>query len=297
MTEKEGKMEIYDTYCCFRNKNEKAGARILWEVTSRCNMRCSFCHVSPKKECSFEEIQKIISKLKQIRVKDIIVSGGEPLVREDIFNILDLLKENNFELDFCTNATLITEENAKILKNYLSEISVSLDSIDEEHLNLLGNKEGICKQVIQGIKTLVASGHVVHLICTVNKKNCNILRKIMNAAEGLGVHSITFLGLVENNIFDKKENKNTVLSKEQMEMVRKEITSMRKETKGLIINSKRIFPRKQSDFCQAGRGILGISSEGMLYSCILHQEKGYDLLSDSFSFQNTNFDRYTSCIK
>ena len=288
---------MYDSYCCFRNRDEKRGVRILWEITSKCNMKCSFCHVAPKKDCSYDEICFILDKLSNIKIKDIIISGGEPLVRDDIFDILQVLKEKDIEMDLCTNATLITEEKALLLKKYLSEISVSLDSIDDEHLNLKGSSNGYIQQIINGIQILVSSGHNVHLICTVNKKNYNILENIMTKAEKLKVHSLTFLGLVESNIYDKSMNKSNVLEKYELDKVRKDIMDLRKCTSKLIINTKRIFFKNECESCEAGKKILGISSEGKISPCILHQEEGVDMLKKDFCIENINFNHYNSCIK
>ena len=76
-----------------------------------------------------------------IGVSEIILSGGEPLTRTDIFDIVELLKTNNFNLDICTNAYCLNQNIAKKLSEYFREISVSLDSFQESVHNSLRLKK------------------------------------------------------------------------------------------------------------------------------------------------------------
>ena len=100
----------YDSICCFRGSDHSSNKRLLWEITTTCNLSCDFCHrnrdidYGPK----IERIKEIIPFIKEISIKEIIISGGEPLLREDIYEIINTLKEEGFKIDMCTNGTTIT---------------------------------------------------------------------------------------------------------------------------------------------------------------------------------------------
>ena len=80
-------MKGYDSICCFRNRHDD-GYRILLEVTNRCNENCVFCHAKDKNTLSLEQISTIIGHLKQIKIHDVILTGGEPLLHKQFSEIL-----------------------------------------------------------------------------------------------------------------------------------------------------------------------------------------------------------------
>lgn len=72
-------MNGYDSICCFRSKIGNASARLLWELNTTCNLRCSFCHTTGQYQNSgrtFEEIKSDMIALKDIPISGIIFSGG-----------------------------------------------------------------------------------------------------------------------------------------------------------------------------------------------------------------------------
>lgn len=261
-----GITECYDSYCCFRNK-EESGYRILWELTAKCNLDCPFCHVSPTRELTFPQIEAIMHQLKELPVSDIIFTGGEPLLRKDMFDILDLAQRLNFKMDLCTNATLVTEQSAYKLMKYLSEISVSLDGDAAAHNRSRGSDKAY-DRTIKGIRTLIEAGHQVHLTCVVTKYNYQRLPEVFEIAQELGADSLAFLGLIESHIANPEARNGLKLTEEELQQVRETITTLRSHS-SMKVNTKRIFPQVVEERCTAGTRILGITAEGELRKCIL----------------------------
>lgn len=104
------------------------------DITGKCNLNCKHCHMSKyhSKQPSLKEILSIINNLKDIGVDRIALSGGEPFIREDLFEILEECPKN---ISILSNGSMITEEILKRLKEFENKTSsiitlrISLDGI------------------------------------------------------------------------------------------------------------------------------------------------------------------------
>lgn len=113
---------------------------IYFSVTGKCNMNCTFCsmnsgtNVSRKTDLSIEDIKdKLIYQVSQLKPQKFVISGGEPLMREDIFEILKEIKNKigNCKIVFQTNGLLLTEEIIDKLAKYVTTVEVSIENIFE----------------------------------------------------------------------------------------------------------------------------------------------------------------------
>lgn len=107
------------------------------EITNDCNLRCKHCCVNAGEEkdyeFSFEELKGILTKCIAWNPKSITLSGGEPMIREDFFDIASFLRENYTGIiTLSTNGTLITKDNVAKLCDLVDQIDISIDGIDEE---------------------------------------------------------------------------------------------------------------------------------------------------------------------
>lgn len=260
----------YDSVCCFRNSTENM-YRILWEITSKCNQNCIFCHSRSTDYISLEQAKKILDNIKELPIKDIILTGGEPLLNKHIFDIMQEIKKRGYEIDLCTNGSLINENNILQLKKYLTEISISLDSIKPEVYKTIRGVDQYYK-VIQGIKLLIENDIEVHLTCVLNKYNVDEIEMIIDEVEKLQVNSISLLNLIIDISKDTDISKKIKLSPEQENKLIEKINNKRRTSK-IKINTKRLIVKEEHLGCKAGKNILGITSNGKLVSCIMHDNK------------------------
>ena len=132
-------------------------------ITNRCNENCIYCHhdgmISSKDEMTADEIYKICKIAKKLGVKKIRLSGGDPLVRKDIVEIVEKIGSLNFkDISLTTNGVLL-EKYAKDLKEAgLSRVNVSLDTLNRDTYKFVTNmdylneaKAGILKAVEVGL--------------------------------------------------------------------------------------------------------------------------------------------------
>lgn len=279
-------MNYYDSICCFRNKSSE-GYRILMEITNKCNENCVFCHWKDTTSLSLEQVKMIVNNLSIVKIKDIILTGGEPLLHSELYEILSWLKENRIDCDLCTNGIALNEENALILSEFLSEISVSLDSSKSLiYDELRGTKNGF-EKVISGINILNRNKIDVHLTCVVNKKNQDEIEDIVELASALNVHSISFLGVITDVAKNKEQTQNIALDIHEKMQVMDVINGLRNVYSNVIINTKRLT-ECSGEVCRAGENILGITSDGKIMGCIMHRDSQFDIINEKLSIEMLN---------
>lgn len=156
-------IKLVDSLCLLHdNKNVelKVGCikQVTLSLTNRCNLNCDFCAQDSSNrnndEASLSEIKNYIDNILKFKPLRIVLTGGEPMIRKDFFEILNYLS-NNFEgkIQLMTNATFICEENiSEIIKNVYS-IDISLDGYDEESCSKTRGS-GVFNRIMNSINLL-----------------------------------------------------------------------------------------------------------------------------------------------
>ena len=162
---KTGKLKLWQKYCESQRIRHPL-TYLFWECTLKCNLGCQHCGSScgfgktSREELSTDEIKKVFDTIAEdFNPKQIIiaVTGGEPLLRKDIFEVMKYANELGFSWGMVTNGTLICPEIVgKMKEARMSTISVSLDGLEKNHNWLRCNENGF-KNTTNGIKLLVAS--------------------------------------------------------------------------------------------------------------------------------------------
>jgi radical SAM protein with 4Fe4S-binding SPASM domain len=273
-------MHGYDSFCCFRTKNEGKTIRLLWELNTTCNLNCAFCHTvyeSKDNGRSFKDIQSDMVSLRQMGVTSIIFSGGEPLLRRDILDILSAAKQSGFKVDLCTNGTLIDQSIARKLSILLDEISISIDSHSAKLHDSLRGSHGSHQKAIRGLKLIQNEGLLVNVITLLNDMTVNELAETIYFLDSLGVNSVSLLGEMATM---KSQSAPRLHNTDPPEKLLEIINNLRSNT-NLMINTKRIHFPINSQKCSAGKEILGMDVSGRLLPCILFKKHyKYSLLTE-----------------
>lgn len=188
------KEENYE-FCVFRIP--KDGGRVIWEITHNCNYKCPYCIFScdnkkSKYELSKDEVFKTLKELKEKNFTHLKFTGGEPFIRSDFIDILKESYKLGFVSDISTNASLITKEKAKEIKECnLEMVHVSLDGHNKEiHESARG--KNTYDRTISGINNLVKTNNYVRIGTVIFKDNDEYLEEMVNSAIDLGVNEIIF---------------------------------------------------------------------------------------------------------
>ena len=151
-------------------------------VTDRCNMRCRYCmprehfdknHVYlPKSDIlSFEEIVRVVESLLPAGLRKVRLTGGEPLIRKDLNKLIEQLRELSPDLDIAltTNAQLLSKSIQDLKKAGLSRVTVSLDALDVDVYQAMGDTTSTPDNIIESIDKTLALGIPVKVNTVVQK--------------------------------------------------------------------------------------------------------------------------------
>lgn len=156
---------------------------VIFNVTNRCNSRCKHCYLAYFKrdssnEMSTEEAKALISDLKDNGCLRISFSGGEPLLREDIGELINYVRSMGMSVTLNSNGILVPE-HINILKN-LDSLAISLDGRPEHHNILRG--EGTGEEALLGVKQAAEAGIRVHINMVLNKYNLDDVDYMLDLA-------------------------------------------------------------------------------------------------------------------
>lgn len=131
-------------------------------ITNRCNINCFYCHhdgiIPQEYEMEPSEIERIARVARNLGIKKIRLSGGEPLIREDVINIVSRISALGFkDVSLTTNGTLLEEYSQKMKEAGLNRVNVSFDTLNPHTYRFI-TKSNYLERVKRGIKKAVEVG-------------------------------------------------------------------------------------------------------------------------------------------
>ncbi|WP_348304499.1 radical SAM/SPASM domain-containing protein [Methanothrix sp.] len=247
---------------------------IAWELTATCNLSCQYCrasasHETDQGELDTDEAKRFVESIAPLKPM-LILSGGEPLLRPDLFQIIRLAVSLGIRVSLASNGTLITQRLAKeIADSGVSRVSISLDGADAA-MHDLGRGQGSFKQSIKGIENL--RGRVDFQInFTVTRKNQSELIRIFDLAEKLGAAALHIFFLVPTG---RGREEDVITPVRQEEMLRQIEGEMDRRTLEVQVTCAPQYARlkrpghgRGSGGCLAGRRFVFVSRKGEVYPC------------------------------
>ena len=165
---------------------------VAWEVTRSCNLACIHCRASAgcgpyAGELTTDEGLRLLDDISSVGKPVIILTGGEPLLREDIFEIAAYGDRKGLRMVLATNGTLVTKQVAgNLLGSGIKRVSISIDGLDAERHDAFRNVAGAFAGALSGIEAMKAAGMEFQINTTVTKANLDQLPAIMDLAVRLG---------------------------------------------------------------------------------------------------------------
>jgi radical SAM protein with 4Fe4S-binding SPASM domain len=175
---------------------------LSWNVTRECNLKCSHCYINAAdgklaNELTIEEGKRLIDQICQVSKPLLILSGGEPLLRPDIYELIQYGSSKGLKMGLGSNGSLIDEVAVKKLKEAgITTVSISLDShIAAQHDDFRG-VAGSWDKAVNAIKLLRNNGVLVQVNTTLTHDNYDQIDDIMSFSESLGVENFHLFFLV-----------------------------------------------------------------------------------------------------
>jgi AdoMet-dependent heme synthase len=175
---------------------------VFWETTKACNLSCKHCRAVPQRALGPEELSTrqafdLIDQIGTVSKPVMVLSGGEPLFRPDIFDIAEYGVQSGFRMALATNGTLIdTHYAAKIADVGISRVAISLDGAMADTHDRFRNMEGSHARALHGIRLLRDEGVSVQINSTIAKHNVAELPRLLDLALSLGADALHLFMLV-----------------------------------------------------------------------------------------------------
>ncbi len=278
-------------------KEDRTLLSVVLELTARCNNNCGHCYINlpagdkaaAKKELSFDQITTIIDQSVSLGTLWFLLSGGEPLLRSDFFDIYLYLKKKGMLVSVFTNGSLITKEHIQLFKKYPPrDIEITVYGVTEKvHTRVTGKKTFAA--TMKGIDMLLTHDLPVTLKSTVMKSNVDEIEQIAQFCKIHSRNPFRFDPFLHFRIDgDQQKNKriaaerlsaDEIVGIEQKDPARREYFQKmcHGASQSQTENPQRIFR------CMAGRNSCSINPEGELKLCssLGNKKSTYDLRKGS----------------
>lgn len=267
---------------------------IAWEITRRCGLACRHCRGAARDcdyagEFSTEECFKTIDALAAFSKPMIILTGGEPLMRDDLFEVARYATDSGCRVVLATCGHLLTEETARKLKESgVMAVSVSLDAATAEKHNAFRGIPGAYEKTVIALDHLKATGLPFQINTTVSKLNADELPRILDNAIALGAATVDFFFLVPTG--RGSEIADLALAPAERDRALRWIAAQAESAptrvKTTCVPQYRRFVSDQSFCgCMGGWGFVFISHTGELQPCGFLDLPCGDLRSAEFDFE------------
>jgi radical SAM protein with 4Fe4S-binding SPASM domain len=173
---------------------------VFWEVTKGCNLRCIHCRATATELTSPADLPTakaldIITQISEFANPILVLSGGEPLYRTDIFQLARFGTERGLRVALATNGTLVTKEIArKIVDSGVKRVSISLDGVNAETHDTFRGIPGAFDAALYGFRNLKEIGMAVQINMTIARHNAKQLPAVLDMVRSIGADALhTFL--------------------------------------------------------------------------------------------------------
>lgn len=165
---------------------------VAWEVTRTCNLSCIHCRAAAvdkpyENELSTEECRRVLDEIASFAKPIIILTGGEPLLRPDIFELASYGNSLGLRMTMAPNGTLVTREAArKMVKVGIQRISISIDGATAQSHDAFRRVPGAFEGAMRGIRNAREAGLPFQINTTITAQNLHELESIQKLAVDLG---------------------------------------------------------------------------------------------------------------
>ncbi|MBI4688565.1 MAG: radical SAM protein [Nitrospirae bacterium] len=256
---------------------------VSWNLTKRCNLLCPHCYIDANSELTTkdselttDEALHVIDELSSLNTPlMLILTGGEPMLRKDIFKIVEYSSRAGFITVLGSNGTLLTKENLQMLKRAgLKGVGISIDSVSNSYHDSFRGLQGAWEMSVSALRHARELGIETQIDVTLTDKNFHEIEGFIGFASSMSVKAVNFFFLVCTG----KAMKTDITSYNYEEALRK-IVELSKTEKWLMVKARcaphiyRLLYEGGYDIpegtrgCLAGRHYMRIAPEGNITPC------------------------------
>jgi radical SAM protein with 4Fe4S-binding SPASM domain len=288
------------------------------ELTARCNNNCRHCYINlpvndtraKSKEMPFLEISKYIDEAASLGAMWCLLTGGEPLLREDFFDIYHYLRKKGIFIQIFTNATLIGKRHIALFKKYPpQQIEITVYGITKDTYERVTRTPGSFAAFMRGLDLLQRNNIKVRLKAMIMRSNIHEAKAIQQFCEKRTKDYYRFDPFLQLRL-DFDESRNAEIQSERLlptEIARLELNNTARK-KALINYCRGILkpppaPTSSQEknkpnlfYCNAGKGSFAINFEGFFRICSTFSHPEYDYSLRTGTIEQAFRDHYNKII-
>lgn len=282
---------LYDTESDTYALRLSSPLSVCFQVTKKCNLNCKYCLSSSGRKAEYglstDEIKKLINDLGKIGVNRLDFTGGEPLMRKDLGELIDCAKENHINTIVTTNTLLLNKKNIEVLKK-ADLVQISIDGPMDVHNEQRQGK--VFKKTIENIKSLQKHQVKIRLNSFIYNSNKENVDYLMDLSNELGVFSHLFIIFTPQG--RGRDHLEEIVPSDEVELIKEKILKRKELEKRNI----RLY-----DYHEYMHSCVLISPMGDVISQGFYEEdsiKVGNILKRPLNelFQNENFDHLTHVL-
>ena len=267
---------------------------VFWETTTACNLKCVHCRASAvdsrrPEELTLEQSIDLLRQISSLGSPVVVLSGGEPLARPDIFDIASEGSRLGLRIALATNGTTVDGKTAaRLVESGVQRVSVSIDGADPHSHDSFRGVPGAFDQAIRGIEALKAAGLPVQINTSVARHNVRELPAVLDLAVSLGAAALHLFLLVPTGC-GKEIAETEMISPQEYEDVLNwlcdqsgraplnvkatcaphyyRIIRQRAKSAGSVVTPQTHGLDAVTTGCLAGSGVCFVSYKGDVYPC------------------------------
>jgi radical SAM protein with 4Fe4S-binding SPASM domain len=174
---------------------------VVWDFTHKCNLNCKHCYSNAgkttEKELKTKEALDVVDQLADFGVTALAFSGGEPLSRNDFFEVAQHAVKKGLYVSVATNGTLLTKKNVKKIKKAgINYVEISVDGASAKTHDSFRGVSGAFDNAIKGLGNCVEEELCACIATTATKNNLKEIPEIIDLAEQIGAERFTYFNFV-----------------------------------------------------------------------------------------------------
>lgn len=267
-------------------RNENRILVLTLEMTVRCNNNCSHCYINAQacdtsarqKELTLEQIKAIIDESVKLGVVWLTLTGGEPMLREDFFDIYAYARRSGLLVSVFTNATMITSQHVKLFKQYPPrDLEITVYGVTQETYERVTRAPGSYKAFMRGLNLLLDNGVGIRLKATVLHSNIHEMREISEFCRSktkdyFRFDPFLFLRQDSNSEKNLEIKSQRLLPDEIAELEKrdqKRLIALQKICSEAVKSDNEHMQKERFFRCTIGNGRLYVGHDGTIKLCLL----------------------------
>lgn len=243
--------------------------RVYLDLTRACNLSCLHCYADAGKpredELTLSELQGVASQMASLGVPELIVSGGEPLLRPDLLPFLQFCRGLGLDTTVLTNGLLLDGPTVRVMREAAVKVRLSLDGIREETNDVVRGK-GTLRRIRQAIRLVQSEGHgsALSVHFTVHRVNIQDILGVPAFLRELGVNELVMSTIKATG--RARQNRHLLIEPTLMPYVRQKMWMVQQNRE----LRRPTHPEEgwRGVACPAGQTKMGITSNGRVTPCV-----------------------------